>query len=75
MLHVQDYEIDAMFGLSMAGGGTFKKIAYGLRRAVLRRFDWVSTISQVMIERAIDKCVDPSKLILFPNWPAVLSSS
>jgi len=71
VLHIQDYEIDAMFGLAMVGGGTFRKIAYGLERAVLRRFDWVSTISQGMIERAIDKHVDPEKLILFPNWSEI----
>ncbi len=71
VLHIQDYEVDAMFGLSMAGGGTFKKMAYGLERAVLRRFERVSTISQGMIERAVDKCVDPSRLILFPNWSEI----
>ena len=27
VLHIQDYEIDAMFGLSMAGGRRFRKIA------------------------------------------------
>jgi len=68
VLHIQDFEVDAMFGLSMAGGGTFKKIAYGLERAVLSSFDRVSTISPGMIKRARDKGVAPGKLILFPNW-------
>lgn len=68
VLHIQDFEVDAMFGLSMAGGSTFKKIAYGLERVVLSRFDRVSSISQGMVRRAIDKGVDPGKVILFPNW-------
>lgn len=71
VLHIQDYEVDAMFGLAMVGGGTFRKITYGFERAVLSRFDRVSTISQGMIERAIEKGVDPSKLILFPNWSEI----
>jgi colanic acid biosynthesis glycosyl transferase WcaI len=71
VLHIQDYEVDAMFGLSMAEGGVFKKMAYGLERAVLRRFNRVSTISEGMIKRAIDKGVDPDKMILFPNWSEI----
>jgi len=71
VLHIQDYELDAMFGLSMAGGGAFKKMAYRLERTVIRRFDWVSTISQGMIERALDKGVEHEKLILFPNWSEI----
>lgn len=68
LLHIQDFEVDAMFGLSMAGGGIIRKIAYGLERAALSSFDRVSTISPGMIKRALDKGVHPGKLILFPNW-------
>ena len=71
VLHIQDFEVDAMFGLSMAGGGTFKKFAYALERFILSSYDRVSTISQGMIKRALDKGVEPGKLILFPNWSEV----
>lgn len=71
VLHIQDYEMDAMFGLSMAGGSRFKKIAYGLERAVLKRFDRISTISEGMINRAIEKGVDPAKVLSFPNWSEI----
>ncbi len=68
VLHIQDFEVDAMFGLSMASGGALRQIAYGMERAVLARFDHVSTISDGMTRRAHDKCVNPEKTILFPNW-------
>lgn len=68
VLHIQDYEVDAMFGLSMVSGSFLKRFAYGFERAVLRRFSWVSTISAAMVNRAAEKGVEPEKLILFPNW-------
>ena len=71
VLHIQDYEVDAMFGLSMAGGSGFKKLVYRLERAILRRFDNVSTISNGMIQRAVEKGVEPEKLIMFPNWSEI----
>lgn len=71
VLHVQDYEVDAMFGLSMAGGGVLRKMVYGLEGAVLRNFDRVSTISNGMIKRALQKGVAVEKLILFPNWSEI----
>ena len=71
VLHIQDYEVDAMFGLSMAKGNTLRRIAYAVERFLLRRFDHISTISTGMIKRAMDKGVDPDKVVLFPNWSEV----
>ena len=71
VLHVRDYEVDAMFGLSMAGGGVLRKVAYGLEKAALKSFDRVSTISNGMIKRAVQKGVEAEKLILFPNWSEI----
>ena len=71
VLHIQDYEIDAMFGLSMAGGGGFRKLAYWFERTLLRRFGSISTISDGMIKRAIAKGVEEERLILFPNWSEI----
>jgi colanic acid biosynthesis glycosyl transferase WcaI len=68
VLHIQDFEVDAMFGLSMARGGIMKKIAFGLERVALTSFDRVSTISPGMIKRALDKGVHAEKVIQFPNW-------
>lgn len=71
LLHVQDFELDAMFGLSMTGSGKstlVKRIAYGVERWLLQRFDAVSTISHSMMLRAEAKGVSKDKLVFFPNW-------
>lgn len=68
VVHVQDYEVDAMFGLSMFNGGFVRRCAYWIEKKLLNRFDFVSTISEGMMQRALDKGVDTNKLIFFPNW-------
>jgi colanic acid biosynthesis glycosyl transferase WcaI len=69
VLHIQDYEVDAMFGLGLAGkAGFLSKFAFSVERWLMRRFDVVSTISYSMIAKAEEKGVDPSRLVFFPNW-------
>jgi colanic acid biosynthesis glycosyl transferase WcaI len=68
VLHIQDYEVDAMLGLGMADGGGVRKLASGFERFVLACFDKVSTISLSMIDKAKEKGVAESDLIFFPNW-------
>ncbi|MCY1360224.1 colanic acid biosynthesis glycosyltransferase WcaI [compost metagenome] len=68
VLHIQDYEVDALFGLGIARGGALKRIAYACERLILRAFTRVSTISGGMLHRALEKGVDPQRLQLFPNW-------
>jgi colanic acid biosynthesis glycosyl transferase WcaI len=69
VLHIQDYEVDAMFGLGMAGkAGFLSKFAFSVERWLMRRFDAVSTISYSMMAKAEEKGVDPSRLVFFPNW-------
>ena len=71
IVHIQDYEVDAMFGLSMFKGGFIKRVAYWAERKILNGFDYVSTISEGMIKRASDKGVEPDKVIFLPNWSEV----
>jgi colanic acid biosynthesis glycosyl transferase WcaI len=74
VIHIQDYELDAMFGLGMAGksdGSLLTRFAFTLERWLLRRFHVVSTISPSMLTKAKFKGVDIDKLILFPNWSEV----
>jgi colanic acid biosynthesis glycosyl transferase WcaI len=71
IIHIQDYEVDAMFKLSMASGGFAKRIAYWAERKILNRFDIVSTISEGMMKRAAEKGLDAKKLVFFPNWSEV----
>jgi colanic acid biosynthesis glycosyl transferase WcaI len=68
IMHIQDFEVDAMFGLAMVGEGRIAKVVKGLESWLLKRFDAVSTISYSMIEIAKAKGVDASKIIYFPNW-------
>lgn len=68
VLHIQDFEIDAMFGLGLMSGGALVKIAQNTERFMMRKFDAVSTISMKMLENAKNKGVEEDKLILFPNW-------
>lgn len=67
VLHIQDFEVDAMLGLGM-GSGRVAKLAKWFERFVLSRFDLVSTISKAMAKNAESKGVAPERLVLFPNW-------
>ncbi|WP_279654611.1 WcaI family glycosyltransferase [Pseudomonas petroselini] len=68
VLHIQDYEVDAMFGLGMGGGSLLRRLAFGIERWLLRRFDRVSTISSGMLDKARGKGVNSKRLMFFPNW-------
>lgn len=68
VMHIQDYEIDAMFGLGMMGDGKITKLVKTVERWLMKRFDAISTISYSMIENAKAKGIDEHKIIHFPNW-------
>lgn len=68
ILHIQDYELDAMLGLKMAKNGSLLKVANKLESWIMRRFDHVTSISDSMLQKANDKGVDSERLLLFPNW-------
>lgn len=70
VLHIQDYEVDAMFGLGMGGkpSGLLSRFAFGVERWLMSKFDAVSTISLSMIGKAHEKGVSDDQLIFFPNW-------
>lgn len=68
VLHIQDYEVDALFGLGIANGGALRRFAFAAERVILRAFDRVSTISSGMLQCARQKGVDAERLRFFPNW-------
>lgn len=74
IMHIQDFEVDAMFGLGLAGNSKgakqsfVKKTILKIESWFLKRFDVVSSISYSMLENAKIKGVDESKLLFFPNW-------
>ncbi|EBQ8684175.1 colanic acid biosynthesis glycosyltransferase WcaI [Salmonella enterica subsp. enterica serovar Virchow] len=74
VLHIQDYEVDAMLGLGMAGKGkrgSVARLATVFERSALRNVDNVSTISRSMMNKAREKGVAAEKILFFPNWSEV----
>ena len=67
-LHVQDYEVDAAFELGLLKGDRLRAMVATAERALMRRFDRVSTISQRMLDQARSKGVAPERLLSLPNW-------
>jgi len=68
VLHIQDYEIDAMFGLGIMKENRLLRILKKIERYIMRSSDRVSSISYSMINMAIKKSVAKDKIIFFPNW-------
>jgi len=70
-LHIQDFEVDALFGLGMVSGSRLKSLAFSVETFLYRRFDRVSSISPSMVERLKLKGVKASNTLLFPNWSEI----
>lgn len=68
VMHIQDYEVDAMFGLAQAKDRKIKKLIFKIEKKIYEKYDHISTISSGMIDRAMVKGIKKEKLILFPNW-------
>jgi colanic acid biosynthesis glycosyl transferase WcaI len=67
-LHIQDFEVDAAFDMGLLAAVWLKKWAMRGERALLRCFDRVSSISDRMMERLVEKGVRDEAKVLFPNW-------
>lgn len=67
-LHVQDYEIEAFFGLGFGSSSLIKKVLIRLESCLMNRFDRVSTISDTMLRRLIRLDVPNANAYLVPNW-------
>lgn len=67
-LHMQDFEIEAFFGLGFGSSVKLKKILTDLETLIMRRFDRVSTISQSMLNRLVGLHIPSKKACLYPNW-------
>ncbi|HEV2650289.1 MAG TPA: glycosyltransferase WbuB [Rhizomicrobium sp.] len=67
-LHIQDFEVDAAVELGMLKKTQAGRVALAAERALLCRFDVVSTISAKMAERIVIKGVPSSNVFSLPNW-------
>ena len=72
ILHIQDFEVDALFGLDLVSSASaFKKLAFSFESFLLRKFDIISTISSGMIQRALDKGVAKDGVRFLANWSEI----
>ncbi len=67
-LHVQDFEVDAAFSLGLLDNARAARIARVIERALLTRFDVVSSISTKMVERLQTLGVEALKVLCAQNW-------
>jgi colanic acid biosynthesis glycosyl transferase WcaI len=68
-LHVQDFEVDAAFGLGLLeSDGHARRMAETVERRTMRGFDHVSTVSEKMMQRLPEKGIPVEKTVMFPNW-------
>ena len=68
-LHIQDFELDAAANLGMLPANRLlTNLAGRVERWLFSRFDQISTISNRMLARLIQKGITPEKAFLFPNW-------
>ncbi|MBV1930037.1 MAG: WcaI family glycosyltransferase [Gammaproteobacteria bacterium] len=68
VMHIQDFEVDAMFGLGMAKGDLIARLISIVEAKLMSQFDAVSSISFSMLENARRKGVLDERLMHFPNW-------
>jgi colanic acid biosynthesis glycosyl transferase WcaI len=67
-LHIQDFELDAAFELGILKGNRTRRVGLRIERAVLRRFDKISTISPRMVDQLLAKGVAPDATLEIRNW-------
>ena len=68
-LHILDFEVDAALQLGMLGGQvSVQRFLYRVEYLLMRGVDRVSTISERMRQRIVEKGVFEDRTLLFPNW-------
>jgi len=67
-LHVQDFEADAGFTLGLLRSTMLRRAIEWLEKKSMSAFCRVSTISEKMLAKLVQKGVSPSACLLFPNW-------
>ena len=64
--HIQDLQIDAAINLGLIKSRSLIRLIYSIERYILRKADFVSSISEGMIREIKNKF--NREVILFPNW-------
>lgn len=64
--HIQDLQIEAAQHLNILGSEKLFNLMYKIERRILRKADYVSTISEGMIKKVEEK--SGRKVLYLPNW-------
>jgi colanic acid biosynthesis glycosyl transferase WcaI len=67
-LHVLDFEVDAGFELGLLKSRSLRRALGWAEKKSMSSFDRVSTISEKMLAKLVQKGVAPSACLFFPNW-------
>ena len=71
VLHVQDFEVGAAGASGLIRSRTLLKLASWVERSLIRRFDYVTTISDAMLARLHAMQVEQGRTALVRNWADV----
>jgi colanic acid biosynthesis glycosyl transferase WcaI len=66
--HIQDLQVDAARGLHMLSNNFALKFMFKLEGFLLKRSDYVSTLTDGMKRKILDKEIPSEKILLLPNW-------
>jgi len=64
--HIQDLQIDAAKELKMIKSRQLLNVMFSIEKFILCHADYVSSISDGMISKIMDRCNKP--IVFFPNW-------
>lgn len=69
-LHIMDFEFDVAVHLGMLRGssGSVRRLLYHVERLLMQRADRISTISERMRYKILEKGISADRTRLFPNW-------
>lgn len=68
IFHIQDLQVDAAVNLKMIQHPLFIKLLFAVENYLLKQATVVSTITEAMRQKIIDKKIPEEKTIVFPNW-------
>jgi colanic acid biosynthesis glycosyl transferase WcaI len=68
VFHIQDLQVDAAHRLGLIKNKVVVTLLHGLEEFLLKRASVVSTITESMRRRVLEKGVEARRTILFPNW-------
>ncbi|MBE3557390.1 MAG: WcaI family glycosyltransferase [Firmicutes bacterium] len=68
IFHIQDLQVDAAFRLGMLQPSSASRLLYRVENGLLRQASLVSTNTDAMRRRIIEKGTPPERTFLLPNW-------